>query len=82
VVGNSVAAYPTNKLYETEALAGILDAQYRDDFLTLLRHASESVRTCYRLYEWGRRREHDPIWLGVQVTDTYDEPGGEVTVDD
>jgi hypothetical protein len=71
-----------NKLYETETLAGILDAQYRDDYQTLLRHASESVRTCWRLYEWRRRQEHDPVWLGVQVTDTYDELAGEVTVDD
>jgi hypothetical protein len=29
-----------NKLFETETLAGILDAQYRDDYETLLRHAS------------------------------------------
>jgi hypothetical protein len=59
-----------------------LDAQYRDDYQTLLRHASESVRTCWRLHEWRRRQERDPVWLGVQVTDTYDELAGEVTVDD
>ena len=70
-----------NKLYETETLAGILDAQYRDDYQTLLRHASEAVRSCWRLYEWRRRREHDPIWLGVQVTDTFDELAKEATLD-
>ena len=53
-----------------------------DDYQTLLQHASDAVRTCWRLYEWRRRQEHDPVWLGVQVTDTYDELAGEVTVDD
>jgi hypothetical protein len=32
-----------NKLYETETLAGIQDAQSRDDYRMLLRHASEAV---------------------------------------
>jgi hypothetical protein len=71
-----------NKLYETESLAEILETQYLDDYRTLLRHASEAVRRCWRLYEWRRRQEHDPVWLGVQVTDTYDELVGEVTADD
>jgi hypothetical protein len=70
-----------NKLYETEALAAILETQYRDDYGTLLRHASDAVRRCWRLYEWRRRQEHDPVWLGVQVTDTYEELVGEVTRD-
>jgi hypothetical protein len=33
------------------------------------------------LYEWRRRAEHDPVWLGVQVTDTYEELAGEVGAD-
>jgi hypothetical protein len=70
-----------NKLYETETLAAILETQYRDDYGTLLRHASDAVRRCWRLYEWRRRQEHDPVWLGVQVTDTYEELVGEVTRD-
>jgi glycine/D-amino acid oxidase-like deaminating enzyme len=65
----------------TRALAGILVAQYRDDYSVLLRHASERVRRCWRLHEWRRRAEHDPIWLGVQVTDTYEELAGEVAAD-
>jgi hypothetical protein len=68
-----------NKLYETETLMGILEAQYRDDYGTLLRRASDAVRRCWRLHEWRRRQEHDPVWLGVQATDTYDELVGEVT---
>lgn len=70
-----------NKLYNTRPLAGILVAQYRDDYAVLLAHASERVRRCWRLHEWRRRAEHDPIWLGVQVTDTYEELVGEVTPD-
>ena len=67
-----------NKLYETETLAGILEAQYSDDYGTLLRRASDAVRRCWRLHEWRRRKEHDPIWLGIQTIDTYDELVGEV----
>jgi hypothetical protein len=70
-----------NKLYETEALAAVLETQYRDDYGTLVRHASDAVRRCWRLHEWRRRQVHDPIWLGVQQTDTYDELVGEVTRD-
>ncbi len=70
-----------NKLYETETVAGILEAQYRDDYSTLLRHASDAVSRCWRLHEWRRRQEHDPVWLGVQPTDTYEELVGEVTRD-
>jgi len=68
-----------NKLYETETVAGILEAQYRDDYSTLLRHASDAVSRCWRLHEWRRRQEHDPVWLGVQPTDTYEELIGQVT---
>jgi hypothetical protein len=62
-VGNSAAGLPNNKLYETETLAGILEAQYRDDYGTLLRHASDAVRKWWRLHEWRRRQDHDPVWL-------------------
>jgi len=71
-----------NKLYDTSTLAGILEAQCRDDYGTLLRHASEAVRRCRRRHEWRRRQEYDPIWLGVQVLDTYEELVGEVEGDD
>jgi hypothetical protein len=71
-----------NKLYETSTLGGILEAQCADDYGELLRQASEAVRRCWRLHEWRRCQEHDPIWLGVQVLDTYDELVGEVTDDD
>jgi hypothetical protein len=71
-----------NKLYETGTLGGILEAQCADDYGALLRQASEPVHRCWRLHEWRRRQEHDPIWLGVQVMDTYDELVGEVTDDD
>jgi hypothetical protein len=70
-----------NKLYETETVVGILEAQCRDDYSALLRHASDAVRRCWRLHEWRRRQEHDPVWLGVQPTDTYEELVGEVTRD-
>jgi len=70
-----------NKLYETERLAGILEAQYRDDYGTLLRHASDAVRRCWRLHEWRRRQGYDPVWLGVQLTDTFEELTWEVTRD-
>jgi len=70
-----------NKLYDTDALAGILAAQYRGDYGLLLAHASAEVRRCQRHHDWRRRREHDPVWLGVQMTDTADELAGEVTSD-
>jgi hypothetical protein len=62
-----------NKLYDTSRLARALVAQSRDDYGTLLVYASHGVRKSWRFREWRRRQEHDPIWLGVQILDTYEE---------
>ncbi|MGH2693312.1 MAG: hypothetical protein ACRDJJ_00715 [Actinomycetota bacterium] len=62
-----------NKLFDTTKLARVLVAQSEDDFERLLAHASGQVRRRWRLREWRKRQEHDPIWLGVQILDTYDE---------
>jgi hypothetical protein len=62
-----------NKLFDTSKLARVLVAQSEDDFDRLLAHASGEVRRRWRLREWRKRQEHDPIWLGVQILDTYDE---------
>lgn len=66
-----------NKLFDTSELARVLVAQSEDDYERLLGHASGRVRRRWRLREWQKRQEHDPIWLGVQVLDTYDELVGE-----
>lgn len=67
-----------NKLYDTTKLARVLVAQSEDDYEGLLARASKEVRRRWRLREWRRRQDHDPIWLGVQVLDTYEELVGEV----
>jgi len=66
-----------NKLFATSKLSLMLVAQSEDDYGRLLAHASDDVRKRWRLREWRRRREHDPIWLGVQVLDTYEELAGD-----
>jgi hypothetical protein len=66
-----------NKLYETSRLADVLVAQSRDDYDTLLRFASDGVRWLWRRREWLRRRDHDPIWLGVQLLETFEDRDGE-----
>ena len=66
-----------NKLYDTSRLARALVAQSRDDYGTLLVYASHGVRRSWRFREWRRRQDHDPIWLGVQILDTYEELVGE-----
>lgn len=66
-----------NKLFDTRKLARVLIAQSTDGYETLLVFASDEVRRLWRVREWRRRREHDPIWLGVQILDTYDEIHGE-----
>jgi hypothetical protein len=66
-----------NKLFDTSKLSLVLVAQSEDDYGRLLAHASDDVRKRWRLREWRRRREHDPIWLGVQVLDTYEELAGD-----
>jgi hypothetical protein len=62
-----------NKLFDTSKLARVLVAQSEDDFDRLLANASGEVRRRWRLREWRKRQEHDPVWLGVQILDTYDE---------
>ena len=66
-----------NKLFETRKLARVLIAQRKDDYETLLVFASDEVRRRWRFREWHRRRDHDPIWLGVQILDTFDDIHGE-----
>ena len=66
-----------NKLFDTSELARVLVAQSEDDYERLLGYASKDVRRRWRLREWRRREGHDPIWLGVQLTDTYEELVGE-----
>ena len=66
-----------NKLFETRKLARVLIAQSKDDYERLLTFASHDVRRRWRCREWCRRRDHDPIWLGVQLLDTFDEIPGE-----
>jgi hypothetical protein len=62
-----------NKLYDTSKLSRVLVAQSEDDYERLLAHASDEVRRRWRIREWRRRKDHDPIWLGVQVLDTYED---------
>lgn len=69
-----------NKLFETRKLARVLIAQSKDDYERLLTFASDEVRRRWRYREWSRRRDHDPIWLGVQILDTFDELDGEGVV--
>jgi hypothetical protein len=66
-----------NKLYDTSKLSRVLVAQSQDDYDKLLAHASDEVRRRWRLREWRMRQDHDPIWLGVQILDTYEELVGE-----
>jgi hypothetical protein len=66
-----------NKLYDTSKLSRVLVAQSQDDYDKLVAHASDEVRRRWRLREWHTRQEHDPIWLGVQILDTYEELVGE-----
>jgi hypothetical protein len=66
-----------NKLYDTSRLARALVAQSQDDYGTLLVYASHGVRRSWRFREWRRRQYHDPIWLGVQILDSYEEFVGE-----
>lgn len=60
-----------NKLWSTRELPQVLDAHGRDDYPTLLEHASKDVKLLWRRQEWLLRSEYDPSWLGVQQTDTY-----------
>lgn len=62
-----------NKLYDTRKLSRVLVAQGASDCHTLLSYASDSVKRRWRIREWEKRKDHDPIWLGVQVLDTYEE---------
>lgn len=66
-----------NKLYETTKLSRVLVAQGASDCETLLCFASDSVKRRWRLRERRKRQEHDPVWLGIQVLDTYEELVGE-----
>ena len=62
-----------NKLFDTRKLASVLIAQSKDDYEKLLVFASYEVSRRWRLREWRRRQDHDPVWLGVQILDTFDE---------
>lgn len=62
-----------NKLYNCSKLPEVLEAHGADDYSTLLRHASPEVRHRWRYRDYLLRADHDPIWLGVQITDTFEE---------
>lgn len=62
-----------NKLYNCSSLPRVLEAHGIDDYPTLLGVCSPEVRKRWRWHEWQRRAEHDPIWLGVQMTETFDD---------
>jgi hypothetical protein len=62
-----------NKLYNCSKLPAVLEAHGVDDYPTLLGACSPDVRRRWRWHEWNMRAVHDPIWLGVQVLDTFDE---------
>ena len=65
-----------NKLYETETLAGILDAQYRDDYQTRFDTRRMLSAGAGGSTSGDGARRHDPVWLGVQVTDTSTSSSG------
>lgn len=62
-----------NKLYNCSNLPGVLDAHGADDYPTLLGACSPEVRRRWGWHEWQKRAERDPIWLGVQVLDSFDD---------
>lgn len=62
-----------NKLWTVSNLPPVLDAHGRDDYPTLLAACSPEVQKRWRFHEWQKRADHDPIWLGVQNLDTFDE---------
>ena len=64
-----------NKLFDTRKLSRVLVAQSEDDYERLLTHASEDVRRRWRFREWRRRKDHDPVWLGVQMLETFEDLG-------
>lgn len=62
-----------NKLYNCSTLPPVLEAHGMDDYTTLLAASSPEVRKRWRWHEWQTRVDHDPIWLGVQLLDSFDE---------
>jgi len=62
-----------NKLYNCSNLPRVLEAHGIDDYPTLLGACSPEVRKRWRYREWQKRMEYDPIWLGVQVLDSYED---------
>jgi len=61
-----------NKLYNVTRLPRVLSAHGKDDYATLLSAASPEVRERWKWHEWRIRIEHDPIWLGVQLLESFD----------
>lgn len=62
-----------NKLYNCSDLPPVLQAHGMDDYGTLLNACSTEVRKRWSWYEWQKRAERDPVWLGVQNLQTFDE---------
>jgi hypothetical protein len=62
-----------NKLYTVSSLPAVLEAHGQDDYTTLLAAASPEVKQRWRWHDWRLRVEHDPVWLGVQVLDSFDD---------
>lgn len=62
-----------NKLYNCSNLPRVLESHGIDDYPTLLGACSPEVRKRWRYHEWQKRADRDPIWLGVQMLDTFDD---------
>jgi len=60
-----------NKVYDTGNLPPVLWAHGEDNYATLCASASVEVASMWRAHQWRKRREHDPVWLGVQILDSY-----------
>lgn len=69
-----------DKLWGTRNVRVMLDAHGIDDYATLLSFASSNVHRLWRQHEWVRRRDHDPVWLGIQPTDFVDEAALQVAL--
>jgi hypothetical protein len=62
-----------DKLWSTGGVHTVLSSHGVDDYATLLAHASTPVRRLWRQRNWIARRDYDPIWLGVQPTDSVED---------
>lgn len=62
-----------NKLYDCSNLPRVLEAHGMDDYPTLLSACSTEVRKRWSWHEWQKRADRDPIWIGVQNLESFED---------